>query len=158
MTYQTVFDAATAHEDWTSALSGFIPLAGGLYLLVNRRKLLAWSRRSLAATTAYGVFVVLFSILWIIGAMASSRADRRAIDDPRRARVVEGVVTDFRPMPWSGHGMERFCVQGRCFEYSDYVVTAGFNNTSTNGGPIREGLAVRVTYVDDEITKLEIAR
>ena len=53
--------------------------------------------------------------------------------------------------------MERFCVSGTCFEYSDYVVTGGFNNTSSHGGPIRAGLPVRVSHVGDRIVKLEIA-
>jgi len=54
--------------------------------------------------------------------------------------------------------MERFCVSGVCFAYSDFVITSGFNNTSSHGGPIREGLPVRVTYVGDMIVKLEVAR
>jgi hypothetical protein len=52
--------------------------------------------------------------------------------------------------------MESFCVSGVCFRYSDYVVTAGFNQTSSHGGPIRDGLPVRVTYIGNTIVKLEV--
>jgi len=72
--------------------------------------------------------------------------------------VVEGYVSDFVPMPHSGHSMESFVVQGHRFSYSDYVVSAGFNNTASHGGPIREGLYVRVTYTNDVILRLEIAQ
>jgi hypothetical protein len=65
-------------------------------------------------------------------------------------------VTGFMPMPVTGHAMEHFCVSGACFSYSDYVVTAGFNRTSSRGGPIREGLPVRVTYLGNTILKLEV--
>jgi hypothetical protein len=72
--------------------------------------------------------------------------------------VVEGIVTDFKPMPYEGHANERFCVQGNCFEYSDYGITAGFNNTSSHGGPIKNGLNVRVSFCDNEIARLEVRR
>jgi hypothetical protein len=49
-------------------------------------------------------------------------------------------------------------VHGVRFQYSDYVITAGFNNTSSHGGPIREGLPVRIWYLDGEILRLDIAK
>jgi len=54
--------------------------------------------------------------------------------------------------------MESFTVGGRRFSYSDYEVTAGFNNTASHGGPIRAGLHVRVTYWGNLILRLEVAR
>jgi hypothetical protein len=44
------------------------------------------------------------------------------------------------------------------FSYPDYTVTCGFNNTASRGGPIREGLQVRIHYVDQLILRLEVAR
>lgn len=73
------------------------------------------------------------------------------------AKIVEGVVSDFEPMP-GDYGVERFCVETQCFEYSDYVVTGGFNNSASHGGPIREGLRVRVTFVGPNIAKLEVGQ
>jgi len=54
--------------------------------------------------------------------------------------------------------MERFVVNGHHYEYSDYVVSAGFNNTQSHGGPIREGITVRIADVRGKIARLEIAR
>lgn len=102
-----------------------------------------------------------FSILWTLVSFVSTYGDYRAASSARQdgsARVVEGVVTDFKPMPATGHAMESFCVSGVCFHYSDYVITAGFNQTSSHGGPIRNGLSVRVTYVGDTIVRLEVAK
>ena len=38
-------------------------------------------------------------------------------------------------MPEKGHAVEHFKVNGHYYEYSDFEVSAGFNNTSTHGGP-----------------------
>ena len=54
--------------------------------------------------------------------------------------------------------MEHFDVHGVEFNYSDYIVSAGFNNTASHGGPIRPGLPVRICYRDGEILRLEIAQ
>jgi hypothetical protein len=75
-----------------------------------------------------------------------------------RTFVVEGRVRDFVPMPWSGHAHECFRVAETTFCYSDFEVTPGFNNARSHGGPIREGLQVRIHHVDSVIARLEVAR
>ena len=52
--------------------------------------------------------------------------------------------------------MESFAVGGHRFSYSDYVVTSGFHNTASHGGPIHDGLDVRVSYLGNLILRLEI--
>ena len=52
--------------------------------------------------------------------------------------------------------MEQFDIAGVSFSYSDYVITAGFNNSASHGGPIREGLPVRVCHRNGEILRLEV--
>lgn len=61
-------------------------------------------------------------------------------------QTVEGPVTDFDPMPYEGHRPECFSVQEKRFCYSDYLISPGFRNTSSHGGPIRPGLRVRISY------------
>jgi hypothetical protein len=75
-----------------------------------------------------------------------------------RYRTVAGVIRNFHPMPYTGHAIETFDVEGAHFEYSDYVMSGGFHQTSSHGGPIREGLYVRISYVGNVIVKLEIGR
>lgn len=69
---------------------------------------------------------------------------------------VEGRVADFRPMPYQGHQLECFSVQRETFCYSDYGLTAGLNNSASHGGPIRNGLPVRISYSGDTIVRLEV--
>jgi len=72
--------------------------------------------------------------------------------------MVEGTVTNFHPMPYSGHQNETFFVNGMQFSYSDYVLVPCFNNTSSHGGPIHEGLRVRIAYSGNCILKLEVSQ
>ncbi|WP_414447543.1 hypothetical protein AB4851_12995 [Burkholderia sp. 22PA0099] len=73
-----------------------------------------------------------------------------------KVQQVEGPVTEFMPMPYGGHALERFCVDGTCFSYSDYQPTGGFSNTASHGGPIRAGEVVRVSYLYGTILRLEM--
>jgi hypothetical protein len=75
-----------------------------------------------------------------------------------KAEVIEGAVSNFKPgTNERGSAYESFCVKGACFTYSDYEESAGFNTMAINGGPIREGLPVRLTFVANTIVKLEVA-
>jgi hypothetical protein len=74
------------------------------------------------------------------------------------ASAVAGRVTKFIPgTNIRGSAYEDFCVQEKCFEYSDDNDKPGFHTMAINGGPIQEGTQVRVTYVGDSIVKLEVA-
>jgi len=165
MQYRVVFDITSAgYQSWSFAAPGLIFIAVGALLvaIVASQKTLPfpwWSTRP-AASKVFAYFFLCFAVVWTLIAFCSTYREYSSLDAARRngsAKVVEGVVTNFKPMPATGHAMERFCVLAACFEYSDYVVTSGFNNTSSHGGPIREGLPVRVTYIGDSIVKLEVA-
>jgi hypothetical protein len=61
-------------------------------------------------------------------------------------------------MPYGGHGNESFSVRGVPFKYSDFVITGGFNNTASHGGPITRDAYVRICYdpSNNLILRLEI--
>jgi hypothetical protein len=71
-----------------------------------------------------------------------------------RALVTVGTVTNASNPNW---GNESFEVSGRRFDYSDSSSYIGFHQTAANGGPIRNGLQVRVWTIGDVIVRLEIA-
>lgn len=162
MAYQTVFDiSAAGYKSWSFPAFGLIFIAAGIVLVLNRKMLPGWWRGHPRASNAFAFFFLGFAVLWIIVSFGATYRDYRGLTsavENGTAKVVEGPVTNFKPMPVTGHAMERFCVKDDCFEYSDYVITGGFNNTSSHGGPIREGLPVRVTYVGCSIVKLEVAK
>ena len=150
-----MFDIAEAgYKSWYFPALGLVLAAGSGVLLLLRRSIPGpWTKSAqwgLAFALAWTVFTfgLTYYEYW---SLSSAR-------DGGRAKVVEGVVSNFSPMPASGHADERFCVDRSCFEYSDFSVSPGFNNTSSHGGPIREGLPVRITYVGGAILKLEVRR
>jgi hypothetical protein len=153
MNYRVVFDIADAgYKSWTAPAFGLIFVVVGAFLVANRKHLRAGS--------GFAFFFLSFAVLWTLVIFIATYHDYTSMASARkggRARIVEGRITEFRPMPFTGHAMERFCVGSDCFEYSDYVVTAGFNNTSSHGGPIKDDLPVRVTFVGNAIIKLEVA-
>lgn len=161
MNYRVVYDVGSAgYTSWHFPALGLVFIAIGTFLVIYRKKLPGyWGKNPLAGTIFAFVFLG-FSLFWTIGSFALTYGSHKSLSGAAQANqvsVVEGPVTRFKPMPKEGHALERFCVSGECFEYSDYVYTGGFNHTSSHGGPIREGLWVRVSHVDHIITKLEIA-
>jgi hypothetical protein len=154
MDYQTVFDVTEAgFKSWTFPAFGLVFVAIGILLIAVRARL---------STQRWFPFLFLgFAVVWTATTALSTYNEYRMVREVTeggKALVVEGKVSNFVPMPKAGHAMERFCVSSVCFAYSDFEITSGFNNTISHGGPIREGLPVRVTYVGGMIVKLEVAR
>ena len=109
----------------------------------------------------FGWAFLTFAALWTATATVAIGAEcRRCVRGgaAETTHVVEGPVRDFVPMPYTGHSLERFTVNGVRFSYSDFVITCGFNNTASHGGPIGAGRLVRIHHDDNLILKLEVAR
>ncbi len=161
MVYKTVFDAAAAGPRlWWFAAFGLIFVAMGWIMVRSPRVLVAAGLiRWPADRRLFRWFFFLFACIWtafatigVFGGYLLSVYNLSA----GRFSTVTGRVEHFQPMPAQGHAMETFDVAGVPFSYSDYVVTPGFNQTASHGGPIREGLPVRIAYWGDLILRLEI--
>lgn len=112
-----------------------------------------------------------FAVIWLafigfIGGVGiyTVRYNRRKLMDAIAAeRVTEGRVEDLSVTP--ALGAESFTCNGVRFMYADTAITGGFNKTTLNKGPIREGQLVRIHYTrfpngaggqDNVIARLEI--
>ena len=160
--YYTVFDLAQAgYRNWWFPASGLIFVFIGSLLVFApdwMQKLLPYGFQGRARrlfSWFFFVFALLLTGTSIVGTYGQYLSLRQ-VEGDGRFKVVEGEVRSFRPMPYSGHAYESFEVGGVAFHYSDYEVTPGFNNTASHGGPIREGLPVRITYYGNTILRLEI--
>jgi hypothetical protein len=106
-------------------------------------------------------YMITFASCWVALVFVSTYSDycrlRRAMERHNYV-LVEGPVTAYWETPVKGKAAERFVVAGRRFEYSDDHVIAGYNNTASRGGAIRDGLCVRIFDVGGEIARLEVAR
>jgi hypothetical protein len=164
MKYDLIFDAAQdGLRNWLFPASGLLFVAIGIFLWKKRRALANMFPATFPSRDAskFALLFLGFSVLWTTGAFAVVGHDYFALRGTLQndnAQVVEGRVENFVPMPYAGHAKERFTVCGVPFSYSDYIITGGFNHTSSHGGPIRAGSWVRITHLGDSIARLEIAR
>ncbi len=169
MDYTVVYDAANVAPDWWFPATGLAPIVSSLVVWRFRHRMpLLWHgpfATSARWRTRFCLVCLGFSIFWtsfaafsvFVPYVQAQRALRAG-----SARIVQGRVENFCPMPSNGHGTERFTVQGVHFAYSDAVVSPFFKNTRSHGGPIRPGLLVRIYYLGTNecasIVKLEIKR
>jgi hypothetical protein len=147
LNYRTVFDVSDL-----SRTDGIVVAIAFILVVAPLARVMMRENRGfpiLAVVSVCAVFVVI--------GMFRQRFTLVAAEKAHRFEVVEGIVTRFQPAPYTGHEDERFCVESKCFAYSDYVVTQAFNKTSSHGGPIREGLHARISYVGSSIIKVEEA-
>lgn len=162
MTYMTVFNVADhPFRNWWFPAFGLIFVAIGSGLVFRPAFFKLASPFGIQRSRMFRWFFFLFGCFWTISVAAVVTTDTwGAISalDSGQFEVVEGRVENFKPMPWQGHSDETFDVNGVRFAYSDYQVSAGFNRYSSHGGPIKEGLPVRIAYKNGEILRLEVSR
>ena len=155
MDYQVVYDfSQQSYAWWWLAIPLFLVLGFIVILQRQREMRLPLPARSIGALAAgLGlVFSLCFGLLAFGGSFANYWQNQQVLQQGR-AKVVEGVVEDFSPQPRGDNGVESFTVNGVKFDYSVAEITAGFNNSSTHGGPIdRNGLQVRIHYTTDAST------
>lgn len=152
--YITVFQITQKSYPWWFPAFGLIFVFGGIVLVwIGRR----WNSQRRAKRVGY--IAIVFASLWVLSAfMFTFREYRRCIDAYRSGNyaVVQGQVENFHPMPYEGHQDECFSVQSQTFCYSDYGVQPGFDRSTSHGGPIHQGLPVRIAYFDGQILRLDV--
>lgn len=161
-----VFDVLdSGFKDWTFSAFGLIFIAIGIVIFFSPNVIRAAGipylnvQGRLQKFFRYGILG--FAILWTAASFFgtySAYLRHKAVAAENRCSIVEGPVQHFVPMPYGGHASETFSVNGVPFRYSDFMVTDGFNNTSSHGGPINGDSYVRICYdpSDGVILRLEI--
>ena len=164
MQYRTVFDAA-GHPlaNWSFPAFGLIFVAIGAVMLFRPQALevLGGGFRNISKRRFFSWSFFLFSVAWVllVGITTfSGSIEASQVASAGTCKTVAGLVANFHPAPYTGHDMESFTVNGVPFSYSDYVVTPGFRQSASHGGPIHEGLPVRICYADGAILRLQVPR
>lgn len=136
-----------------SARIGLILLAVGVAVIVGKLHFM-WRRPNwLFSLIPCGV-----GAIWLYSAASLIVANWEAFKAYKQGdyRTIEGIVSDFDPMPYQGHQDECFSVKDQRFCYSDYDPAPGFHNTASHGGPIRSGITVRIAYRNGRILRLDV--
>jgi len=152
--YVTVFDISKQPFEWWWPAIGIVIFASGIVLIKLAPR---WPNLKNAKVVGWVmlVFGPIFTIV-VYNSVNSMWADWRSAYERGSYFTVEGVVKDFKPMPYEGHQEECFRVNNQQFCYSDYIVQPGFRQSASHGGPIREGLPVRIYYYEGQILRLDI--
>ncbi|MCW3846390.1 hypothetical protein OF829_03995 [Sphingomonas sp. LB-2] len=160
MHYVTLYDASEhAFENWWVIGFGLIFVGIGAVLVFAPGLVAAFTRRPRGPL--FGWFFLLFSIFWTgAAAMSVLGHDGEIAGHAKRheCATVAGRVQNFHPAPYEGHDLESFDVADEHFDYSDFVATAAFHTSASHGGPIRDGLQVRICHRNGVILILEAAR
>ena len=69
---------------------------------------------------------------------------------------VEGAITNFFPGSFDGHTPEVFVVAGHTYTFHGNTTTAGYHDVQGAGGPLREGIKVRIADVNGTIARFEL--
>lgn len=106
-----------------------------------------------AAGTVVGIFLLIYAALTGLTMIPSMWLSRQLAGG--QGEVIEGPVTIYLEVA-SGKN-ECISVADRQFCYSDWVITPGFNRTRAMGGPMRNGLQVRLSAIGNTIVRVEVA-
>jgi len=158
----SLLQGTTCHVAYAPSFAWWFPAIGVLVFVVAAALALAlrgWKRLFVAVLAAFALLWVIRAGLQVLGDYFAARRDAASAVTP----VVEGLVEDFHGTAPDGSGSESFAVRGVPFSYSHYIITGGFRQTADQGGPVRQGLYVRIhyrpnssSYVGNLIVKLEI--
>jgi hypothetical protein len=125
-----------------------------------RARALAWFLRN-----ALFIFACTVAIVTTLGTVGSTWRVRYRLNhgdyNHGDYTLVEGVVSDFVPGDWIGHRHELWRVRSGdkdyWYTYSRAIITSGTRQTQEEGGPIRNGVRVRIADMDGLIARLEVA-
>jgi len=155
--YRTVFDIRDAgYQGWPFVFAGLLFVGAGFAVRKWKTPPRSWTAgRWRLFQNIFFWFAVVWNVLLVLISVVPFRHLRDALD-AGQVEIVEGVVEDFVPMPYTGHAKESFTVHRVPFSYSDYIVTSGFNQTESHGGPVHAGCYVRIAHRGGTILRLEI--
>src|SRR5262249_53200494 len=106
--YRVVFDVSQKPFEW------WFPAFGLIFVLIGGA-MIWWGRRNRWPSWRMFVpyFMVVFACIWsaiAVGTMLPEYLRLQSAAKENKFSVVEGKVTDFRPMPYEGHTSECFSV------------------------------------------------
>lgn len=149
--YQTIFELGFRSFPWSRVIHPLVFLILGLLLI----QLLKIKKIFLIVGAFVASMASLFLLISLVVVVPNFVRLRRAYVSGKSA-IVEGVVENFRPAPTIGPTRESFSVHGILFSYNVLDDTPCFHNAPLHGGPIRDGLDVRIHSYEGCIQRVEV--
>ena len=119
-----------------------------------------WRRRSDKPDRGIAFLVLAYGLVIMIGIARMSYVDYtnlRTAYESGQCKVVEGTVEHFHAVQTMKNAKkESFDIGSTHFAYPDSGNTAAFSTTAAYGGPMRNGLPVRIHHCNGDIVRLEV--
>jgi hypothetical protein len=154
--WHTVWSVGSDPFYWGNAGEGLLALAavvfgGAAYLGVRRTSVLR-ARVALVVGAGLAAFFMSRTVQHVVDHDACTRASRDG-----SARVVEGVIRDFRPLTsvLQQPAYETFRVGDERISIPLFSDGCGYHRTVVEGGPFREGMPVRLLLWNGRILRVE---
>ena len=155
----TIWDVALEPFRWGDAGEGLVALAA-VAIGVAAGGALRGRSRSGAALAVMASLVLAGTVLW--SSFDHLRRHRACAEASRleQGRVIEGVVHDLRPLNsyWQRPTDETFTVGGERVRFPLVANGCGYHRTTLEGGPIREGLRLRLWQWNGQIVRIDAGR
>jgi hypothetical protein len=130
-----------------------IPLVIAAILLLAYR-ILRSDRKALIVILC--TLAIVLSVVTFVGSTLPDLHLLEAVETGNYA-LVEGIVTQFHPQFAGRREYETFSVDGTTFRYTQSSDFA-FNHTAGTGGPIHQGMKLRVGHVAGRIVRIDECR
>ncbi len=176
MEYKTFFDVENLDFSWSQFNIRIILLVVSIvaYNIVKRKKQQPISPPSYQKSITQQIFspslqdtlklAIAFFGFFLVFGIGISLYDMYKVKDAiktGKVKIVTGKVSNYQleQNPSGKIGTESFYVEDIKFEYSDSETMYRFHQTSLNGGPVHEGMKVRIHYfgMPPVILKLELS-
>jgi len=159
LSYRTYFDVARdGFADWN--MVRFPLLIGLAWILLNFVSRILRKRNPFDVKALLGYLGVLVLTSYV--AIMMYRMRHGEYERMRDAELnggcewVEGTVANMQPEEREG-AVESFVVSGHRYSYGSHGIGPGFHLGHASGGPMKNGLQVRICDVGGAIARLEIA-
>ena len=154
----TVFDVASEPFRWGNAGEGLAALA---LVALGAAVSIALRRRGARGATLVMSLACGVAAFFVARTFDHRREHLECVEASRGGggRWVEGTVERFRPVVsvWQRPAWEEFEVGGERIRYPLIAQGCGFHRVLVEGGPIREGMQVRLLLWREQIRQLQIA-
>ena len=129
----------------------FIVIAALIYL---RKKNDIKYRKYFIFITVTSIVIIASSLFLSLFTFFSTVSEYRSIYKNGSYNTVEGIVSDFKPMPLRGDesARESFNVNGITFNISNHSETAAYSKRRIDGSPIKNGVYLKLYYFDKKIS------
>jgi len=157
MQTQVVFDSTSSEARWLLWYSPLLFLGGLLVLSGLRVSFVNWKQGWGPRLLGLGLAVLFICAFWFKYSY-NHWIYFTEYHDSGPYQTVEGPVENYLARPAREMNFEQFTVNGVRLGYGSLGMPKCFSRPAANGGPIREGLPVRIAYKGSCIVKLEILK